>query len=539
MRISHRELEPILTGSELQLEVVRQESLLRENEFISFCSDRGIPVSGVVRGDPGTFWQRGWLHAGSVRAPDWTPLDELETGDESDQEYFAWKRSQPTEDLAFHPFRVWPAHRILQTMNLGWSRSSVLNLPGYVQALPDSLRETHGLLHSPEMAGLVDRANGVADLAILLEPLYWPWITSTRTARTPGFEAQEVVLSGYRFEMLALLDWIDPDELRDVHESLRFEAHFLDPNEHLYLALRTARWDSRERLKGRIGAALWLRHMAEIIRRATEEVYGVRLPEEDESFGFWYEGARRRLYGDARPLDNPSRFRKEVLQGLGLDTATKVRWYVEGETEFGALQSVFSNPIASGVEIFNLRAALQGKNAAMLIAAYFGADIEAKRFTFFSLDTDGRSVCSNGKTLCNLARQDLIVGVVSVSDPDFEFANFTLDELIQVAIEYDREDGFDSRALLEGASWSGVANGKSFDQRYVSLHGGMRRELKGERWGKSLMNFALQHPERSDGAKRPILWAVQMARRSHLTKHDDQRSRYRIDTSTLQIVERV
>lgn len=538
MRILHSELEPIVAGSDYQLSIVRQVSLLQENEFIRFCSERGMPTSGVIHGDPGTFYGRGWLAADQVQAPMRFDLDQaLEV--EADNEAFSWETTTPNDELWFHPFRIWPLHRIYGAMNLGWARSSVLEPEGLTRAIPSSIAERDRFLRSPAMAELTDRANGIADLATLLEPVYWPWISSRKVGPPEGFEFQQAILENYRYEVLALLNWIDPEDLRKAHEELRIASHWLDRNDHLYLALRTANWDTRKRLEGRVGAALWLRHMAELIRRGTEEVYDERFPEEDEGFGWWLDGARERFYGSNRPLDDPSKFRKDILRGLGLDTAVKVRWYVEGETELGALLSVFRDPIATGVEIFNLRAALQGKNAAMLIAAYFGADIEAKRFTFFSLDTDGRSVCSNGKTLCNLARQDLIVGVVSVSDPDFEFANFTLDELIQVAIEYDREDGFDSRALLEGASWSGVANGKSFDQRYVSLHGGMRRELKGERWGKSLMNFALQHPERSDGAKRPILWAVQMARRSHLTKHDDQRSRYRIDTSTLQIVERV
>jgi hypothetical protein len=75
-----------------ELDVLRQNHLLDEAQFISFARERDVPVTGLVTGDPGEFHKRGWL-----------------TSDGEDYK----------GELAFHPFRVYPLHQAVRANNPG------------------------------------------------------------------------------------------------------------------------------------------------------------------------------------------------------------------------------------------------------------------------------------------------------------------------------------------------------------------------------------------------------------------------------------
>jgi hypothetical protein len=81
------------------LEQLRQNWLLSENSFLSFARDCGISVRGVITGEPGEFHEQGWL---SIDGTD------CEGG------------------LRFHPFRMYPLHRILAEVRMArahWGRT--------------------------------------------------------------------------------------------------------------------------------------------------------------------------------------------------------------------------------------------------------------------------------------------------------------------------------------------------------------------------------------------------------------------------------
>jgi hypothetical protein len=46
---------------------LRQNPLLPAGRFVTFAKDRGIPVSGAITGNPGTFFAQEWLPADSSR----------------------------------------------------------------------------------------------------------------------------------------------------------------------------------------------------------------------------------------------------------------------------------------------------------------------------------------------------------------------------------------------------------------------------------------------------------------------------------------
>ena len=143
---------------------------------------------------------------------------------------------------------------------------------------------------------------------MLLEPIYWPRITghSSRSAFIPESEHTASVVQ-YREKVLDWIHGLEPNTWQKKHEALRRRAARMDNNSQLYILLRVSRWDQRKQLKGLVSGALWLRHIAETIRRAFEEVHEQHWQEEDQAFGFWPQAARKRAFGSERPLLNPAK----------------------------------------------------------------------------------------------------------------------------------------------------------------------------------------------------------------------------------------
>ena len=85
-----------------------------------------------------------------------------------------------------------------------------------------------------------------------------------------------------------------------------------------------------------------LRTMAEVLRRATEKTFSVQLREEDErGFGWTPENVKERVYGSNRLLDGDRNADNEFLRQHGLSYGPRLRWYVEGDTEFSGLNDFF------------------------------------------------------------------------------------------------------------------------------------------------------------------------------------------------------
>jgi hypothetical protein len=190
---------------------------------------------------------------------------------------------------------MYPLHYILKKCELRITPSVLLerdSVFGFVEQLS-------AFLLSIDLGEGTREHNHVADLAVLLELIYWPRITGRRSFpidRSDGdFTWQQ---DQYCQKVSQLVATLDPNLWRKRHESLRFDAARMDDNGKLYLLLQLANWTQRERLKGRIALALWMRHIAEVIRRAFEKVHAERWPEEDQAFGWWPPGDRR--FGECR-----------------------------------------------------------------------------------------------------------------------------------------------------------------------------------------------------------------------------------------------
>ena len=452
--------------------MLRQNWLLSESAFLSFARDRGLSVSGAVKGEPSEFHERGWLSADG-----------------------RWDR-----EPQFHPFRLYVLHEAL------CSRTR-LN--------PPRVREW----------------NGAADLAIILEPIYWPQITGYLRMNIAEKD-QKPRLAKYRERVLKLVRSLDPTAWGKIHGALRISAAWLDQNSELYVLLRLSSWEQRKELQGRISCALWIRHMAEVIRRGFEEAHQTQWPEEDQAFGHWTPGARVRLFGSERPFDDPLRSKPFLAHRFGLFTGSAIRWYVEGETEYYAVLHILREPSRFAVELVNLKGeiASEKRNAARKLEDALREDLALRRFSLISFDRD---VKANERAIRQQVEKDQVVGSINANNPDFEFANFTLDELVEIAASMDERLGFDGGKLRK-TDWQGVDTGGVFAGRYRKASD-RRRALKGEEWGEALAAHAIEHPRHPQtGAERPLFRMLSAATWGRSSDYNFHKEHFRLDPKTFE-----
>ena len=125
-----------------------------------------------------------------------------------------------------------------------------------------------------------------------------------------------------------------------------------------------------------------------------------------------------------------------------------------------------------------------------------------------------------------------VVGSIHPSTPDFEFANFDLPELVEVAACIDEAKGVSGDSVRR-ADWSGVSNGDEFETGYRAVSRRRPRSLKGRTWGEALGSYAGEHPTRSaTDQERPYVAAVLTALRSRIAAYDFQKARRGFDPKT-------
>lgn len=483
---------------------LNQNDLINESSIIRFAKDRGIRLSKGIKSDPSKFVELGWITTDSTNG-------------------------------FFHPFRIYPFLRAIKLCNLNITASSSLNRDSFQNFLNGAI----GFLPSLKVIeSEVKLADQVSNLAILLEPLFWPKITSKTTLSSPNCLSLgefEVQLKPYNDKVLEFIKGLDPEIWQSYHERLRIEAARLDDNHELYILLRLSPWVKRKNIKGNIGGALWLRHIAEVIRLAFEEVHGVQWSEEDEAFGIWREGAKTKLYGSERPIQNALTTRPHIAFEFGLHTGSPVRWYVEGDTEYQAASYVLPKAALAGIEFINLKGVFkENANAPMRFEDHLKNDRELKRFSFISFDADRMD---NVKLLKKHIEQNNIVGYVNLNQPDFEFENFSVDELIEIAIQLDGTLGFDSKSLLSGNKQD-INSGRTFEKYYIE-HSARKISLKGKEWGEALAKYAFENPLKADtGLKRTFIETIDQVLLARRVSYDYQRDYFEIDPNNFQIKEK-
>jgi len=471
-------LDLLVNSNFMQL---RQLLPIRESEFIRFSKERGISLQGIIEGEPSQYVASGWL------APDMVANDRT----------------------FFHPFRFYLLHTVKKVTAEGMTTK------------------------------IASKCNRILDLAVVLEPIYWPEITNKQSQ--PAHISDEVfteLFQNYKLRLLELVKSLDIDEWKTHHNNLRIDASKLDSNADLYILLRLSKWEKRQKLKGVVSGALWLRHIAEMIRLAFAEAHSgndsyIEWKEEDEAFGYWPENSRRSFYGSNRPLDNLLECRRHICKSYGLTSGSLARWYVEGETEFFAVLTAIPRPQNHNFELVNLKGCIsQNKgNTALSLEELIEDDASHERLSIISFDTD---VGANIKIIRRIMSKPSFVGYVQANSPDFEFQNFTVTELVSIAKIIDKEAGhrIDS---FDTADWSDVRDGAGFEEKYreVSLS---KTKLKGKVWGHSLANYAIRNPTIGDTqTQRPFLKALHAATSARTSNYIYFKENYFCDPKDFEI----
>lgn len=416
------------------------------------------------------------------------------------------------DSLAFHPFRVYVLYHVKRTLRISSSNTQYLVYqPGILDIVQHLQEGAQHWTSSIEFGERFHYWNQVAETAAVVEPMTFDVVYKDREPAPIGTPAA----GSFEFALRDMFVSTGKVALRQMLSDLAFAAETLDENRSVHVLLRLMKWRERERLKGQLGCAMHFLAMAESIRRSAEQAFAEPWPEEDEiGPGEWFPGARKMLYGNERVFDAPRRDLRDYLNLLGLDFGVKVRCYVEGDTEFGALAHAAAS--FDHVQLVNLSGSVaekRGKGLAFVDS--LEADMNSGIFSVVVLDGDREEYL---RMLRKAADEGRFHGRFFISQPDIGCGNFSPNELIETAIrEYQKNNpgaidmDVARTALLKQAS-TVCNNGDLFA---LFKHQELTHLRKSKSWGKALMELAITHPvfppeDSRTGQKRPIMEAAEL-----------------------------
>jgi hypothetical protein len=445
--------------------------------------------------------------------------------------------------LMFHPFRYYVLHRIEQALAPGAGVMQMLrSTDGCRRSLEHRIEYFNELTAGEHFRGRVRRWNEVTSLAVAAEPFTfsklfgYSGLPATYLEKEEEFDqAVEDHFTGYK----EVLQGIGLDGVKKIISEVCREAERLEPNKEVHLMLRlTERKYRLDRVLGRLGGAMHLLAMAETIRRSAEMVFETELPEEDE-YGFGLDDGgdyKQFFYGSQRLLDD-YKARATFIRDLRLDHSVRLRWYVEGDTELGAIERALGRN--EEIEIVNLRGAVAAaKGKGLSFSENLSNDMRRSVYSWVTLDGDSDD---NLRVVKRAAEKGEMFGMFFVSDPDFEFANFTLDELVEILWDAASENGAEPGEKQTLEQTAGAKSGKRLFELAKPAVPALARVGKGKAWGERLMRYAWKtpHVRRGDGParERPIIEAVEEALRTAGCSYFHSRKSCKVDAKTGRIIQ--
>lgn len=470
------------------------------------CADRDMDTPGLKLLELGDHGSKKYLDTRVIRHRSQGHGGSLQATDKSFDDVELW----------FHPFRLLVLFHVQRTLKVTTTNTQYLVYPeGVLTVAKEVLKALHHWTSSEAFSERFDHWNTTAELSMACEPF---WIRTTRLL-IGGKEQSAIDINTYLAQLRLFLVDLGKPEILAVRAELGFNAHTLDSNRDVQVLLRLMLRQHLEKVKGSLGCAMRFLSMAEVIRRAAEEAFGEKLPEEDEiGPGQWMAGARMMMYGSERVFDAERRDLRDYLGLLGLDFGTKVRCYVEGPTEVGAM----SHGVAGSghVEVINLAGqVIEKRRKGLAFVDGLTNDFNARVFSVILLDKD-RSEFVNA--VRKAAREKRFFGRFFLCEPDIEFGNFANHELVNIALSLTKVDELDPtarearRARLYVATAGATANAGLWEALEAE---GIHDIGKGEEWGRALMAYAILHPQRQvageqKGRDRPIVESARLLLRT-------------------------
>ena len=315
--------------------------------------------------------------------------------------------------------------------------------------------------------------------------------------RCNGFDSYESIvkkLIDIQNDVSNLYNNIGEKNLENFRSKICRDAEEIDPNKNLHLIIRLMKSEERERLEGHIAGAMLFITMAESLRRNLERTNKKEYSEEDEcGFGEVNRDTKLKLQGSTRILDGNRLVANQFLRRFGLDYGIRLNIYVEGLTEYAALSNKFKNN--NSVLVINLKGNFVEKNGkGVAFRESLRNDIKAKIFSLILLDGD---VSDNLRAVKQAAKNDEICGMFFVSNPDFEFENFTKAELVDIVCKIALEQGITSVDRYELIKVTRECNSaKAFFANIHKISSEIAKAdiSKGANWGEALLNYAINNP---------------------------------------------
>lgn len=542
-----------------------QMNLLNASELAAYSQKRG--VSFFEKEDIIRLWQLGFLQADLIESGhelQETGLvkqdnDEYDLYIYSDERHLAVHPNGWDEEVAnlvsllsdahplFHPFRYY----VLYQLERNLSRISIIGerpFPLRHFAAPD-LSWFKAWSSSADFVETITSWNDISALITFTEPYMYE-----RVFGSPGLDMYWMSRGGWQElynqieqlgqEIIHCYQIIGIERLQVIYQELCEAAHKLDPNENIHTLICLGEGQIRLKLEGRLGGAIHLRSMAEILRRAIEETFPKQLPEEDVGrFGVrpGVGDYKEALYGSKRVLDGDRFVANEFLKHLGLNFGFRLHWYVEGKTEYGALRRYFQRFKITEIDVVDLHGeVVQRGHRGIAFRESLRSDIQMEVYSIVSIDGD---VPENARVVRKAAEDDEICGAFYIFTQDFEFANFEVWELEEVLWEIAKENGvsLDDREKLHNAIQDSANAEVLLRNAKRSLPSPLAHVAKNILWGERLMDYAINHHFKGT-LKRPILEAMDQAifwtRTPNLESYKNTRRTYRVDKGTGKLVKR-
>jgi hypothetical protein len=528
-----------------------QMGFVSDHELARIASARGL--MSLAWGDYiKRLWQLGLLRADLIESSEKVDIYGLNlVGQDLGNYYYSDDRELLQEDngfgdaiarlpqfpsgmkLYFHPFRYYVFYQLDRILDLNISPLQTLISQRYPQLLEAELLEFQRWSTSADFPRLINYWNDIVSLTVAAEPSTFTKVFGLLRRRYPfNTEEQQKLVNQHWFEFKEVLREIGLKKIEEARD---------DPNNDVHMILRLTEGEARLKIKGHLGGAVYLLTMAEMLRRAAEDAFKTELREEDElGHGPFTTSVKENLYGSSRIIDGTEKVKNAFLRSFGLDYGVRLRWYVEGDTEYEAIASVFGRYTA--VDLVNLRGqvvAKGGKGTAFRDS--LRSDLRTGTFSFISLDGDRDDYL---RVVRKAAEDDEICGMFFISRPDFEFANFTKEELIQIVWEWALENNAHSTEYQKLVD--AVKASKSGEELLKLAKGAVPALLqagKGRVWGERLMRYAWDNPEMTldNGAKqtRQIVDAVDFAIKGvTVDDYHGTRGTLRVDPTTGKPVKR-
>ena len=485
-----------------------QHELLTSQKFLKFCNDRNLKIYDYKKID--ALWALGFLRADLVLSEQRINLEGFEFVCKKQDQYFYLDNRKlrarekgyggsfseieliPEASPYFHPFKYYALYHVKRIFSQKIDLFQFfINPQGIINLSKLEIEHQEEFTSSERICELFDQWNRIAEAAIILEPYSFGSIhNSVRYSFSDTLESMEEKLNEYRSYIHNVIESDDRQIFEEYRQKLCCSAEDLDSNKTLHVLLRLTSWHQRNKIKDAIGGSMLLLTMAETMRRPLEAALNIKLPEEDEmGYGQWFNGARKLLYGSDRVLDAPKHEIKDFLMEAGLDFGVKVRCYLEGETEFGAINYALGDIIP--IQLINLKGQfIESKGKGLAFRDSLENDLKAKNFSFVILDADRDDFV---RVVQKAAKDDVLSGGFFLSSPDIEFENFSLDDLVEVVCI------LCAKQNVEIPDKTRIRKAKEKEKTGEEFFKALKRidlnksVTKGEAWGAALMEYAIKN----------------------------------------------